>query len=252
MPLPTAPRRGQWKGLALAGVALAGLMAGEAHAKWIKATVTGTVLTSATGYTLQASNPITLNFYIQNYSGASGTPNYWEQTTALPNYTQLFGFGTGTDSTGISGNYNASLPPGGTSGSAGSVIESNNNGSNFLLRVGAVPSSGLSITTTGSPVSVGKISLAGNLNSFSSSFPGSADVVDFLSASLGSHGCSATSGDYICTGSIQPSGAESPITFSWSNIQFDQIEPVPAPFPIVGAAAAFGFSRKLRARLASR
>jgi hypothetical protein len=221
MPLPTAPGRGQWKGLALAGVALAGLMAGEAQAKWIKATVTGTVLTSATGYTLQSGNSIALNFYIQNYSGASGTPNYWEQTTALPNYTQLFNYATGTGSTGISGNYNASLSPGGTPGSAGSVIESNNNGSNFLLRVGAVPSSGLSITTTGSPVSVGKISLAGNLNSFSSSFPGSADVVDFLSGSLGSHGCSATSGDYICTGSIQPSGVESPITFSWSNIQFD-------------------------------
>jgi hypothetical protein len=248
MPLPTAPRRGQWKGLALAGVALAGLMAGEAQAKWIKATVTGTVLTSATGYTLQASNPITLNFYIQNYSGASGTPNYWEQTTALPNYTQLFNYATGTGSTGISGNYNASLPPTNDS----STIQSANNGSGFLLRAAATPSTGLTINGPNDPIAY--ISLGGNLNDFLSTFPGTSDVVDFLSAathpSLG-----GTPGLFTCTscaGIIQSTTAEKAITFTWTNIQFDQIEPVPAPLPVVGALAAFSFSRKLRTRLASR
>ena len=242
MPLPTAPRRGQWKGLALAGVALAGLMAGEAHAKWIKATVTGAVTGSASGYTLQSGNSITLNFYIQNYSGTSGTPNYWEQTTALPNYTQLFNYATGTGTTGISGNYNASLPsaPGDSN-----IVQSNDNGSGFLLRVGGNPSSGLTINGGGA---IKYISLGGTLNSFASTWSSGLDVADFLSAagSLGSHSCTT------CTGIIQPTSAESPITFTWSTIQFDQIEPVPAPLPIVGALAAFSFSRKLRTRLASR
>jgi len=240
MPLPTAPRRGQWKGLALAGVALAGLMAGEAHAKWIKATVTGTVTGSGTGYTLQASDPITLNFYIQNYT-STGT-NQWEQTAAAPNYTQLFNYATGTGTTGISGNYNASLhsAPGDSN-----IVQSNDNGSGFLLRVGGNPSSGLTINGGGA---ISYISLVGTLNSFASTWSSGLDVVDFLSAagSLGSHGCTT------CDGAIQPTSAETPITFTWSSIRFDQIEPVPAPLPIVGALAAFSFSRKLRTRLASR
>jgi hypothetical protein len=241
MPLPTAPRRGQWKGLALAGVALAGLMAGEAQAKWIKATVTGTVLTSATGYTLQAGNSIALNFYIQNYT-STGT-NQWEQTVAKPNYTQLFNYATGTGTTGISGNYNASLPP----SSDSSIFQSGNNGSDFLLRVSGNPSSGLAIGGGGA---IQYISLGGTLSNFSSTWSSGLDVVDFISAAgnLGSpYSCTPN-----CSGVIQPTSNEDPITFTWNNIQFDQIEPVPAPLPIVGALAAFSFSRKLRTRLASR
>jgi hypothetical protein len=244
MPLPTAPRRGQWKGLALAGVALAGLMAGEAHAKWIKATVTGNIAanTPTTANNLESGNAITLYFYIQNYSGSPGTPNIWRQTNQLSNYTQLFGYGTGTGSTGLSGNYNASLAPGGL----GNVIQSNNDGSSFLMRVQGDPT-GLSVTRESTQIGVSNIALSGALVGFNKSFPSSADVVDFLSGSLAtsSYNCTGT-----CSGQIQI--PENPITFTWTSIQFDQIEPVPAPLPIFGAFAAFSFSRKLRERLASR
>ena len=246
MPLPTAPRRGQWKGLALAGVALAGLMAGEAQAKWIKATVTGTVTASGTGYFLQPSpslnNAITLNFYIQNYT-STGT-NQWEQTVAKPNYTQLFNYATGTGTTGISGNYNASLPASGDS----NIFQSNNNGTGFLLRVSGNPSSGLTIDGGGA---IQYISLGGTLNNFSSNWSSGLDVVDFISAA-GSNLGSPRSCTSNCSGQITPTNSETPITFTWSNIQFDEIEPVPAPLPVVGALAAFSFSRKLRTRLASR
>jgi len=252
MPLPTAPRRGQWKGLALAGLALAGLMAGEAHAKWIKATVTGNICngttfcaanTPTTANDLGSGNPITLNFYIQNYSGSAGTPNVWQQTSQLSNYTQLFGYGTGTGSTGLSGNYNASLAPGGS----GNVIQSNNNGSSFLMRVQGDPT-GLSVTSGNTQIGVSNIALGGALVGFNQSFPSPVDVVDFLSGSLATsnYNCTGT-----CSGQIQKVD-ENLITFTWTNIQFDQIEPVPAPLPIFGAFAAFSFSRKLRERLASR
>jgi len=228
------------KAFALAGALMLGCLPGVAQAKWIKATVTGTVTGSGTGYTLQTSNPITLNFYIQNYT-STGT-NQWEQTVAKPNYTQLFNYATGTGTTGISGNYNASLPP----SSDSSIFQSGNDGSGFLLRVSGNPSSGLAIGGGGA---IQYISLGGTLSNFSSNWSPGLDVVDFLSAagSLGSRSCTIN-----CIGQITPTNSETPITFSWTGIQFDEIEPVPAPLPIVGALAAFSFSRKLRTRLASR
>lgn len=230
------------KAFALAGALMLGCLPGVAQAKWIKATVTGTVTGSDTVYTLQTGNSITLNFYIQNYT-STGT-NKWEQTVAKPNYTQLFNYATGTGTPGISGNYNASLPSSGVS----NIFQSNDNGTGFLLRVSGNPSSGLTIDGGGA---IEYISLSGTFNNFSSNWSSGLDVVDFISAagSLGSlRSCTPNCG----SGQITPTNSETQITFSWTGIQFDQIEPVPAPLPIVGALAAFSFSRKLRTRLASR
>jgi hypothetical protein len=249
------------KGFALAGVLAYGCLPGLAHAKWIKATVVGTVTGTVSADNLAAptagppptlGSAITLNFYIQNYSGTAasgGNPNYWEQLTAKPNYSQLFGYGTGTNSTGLVGTFNASSTPGG----GGNLIESQDDGTEFLIRVSGTPSSGLSITRSGVSTNVSNIALGGNLDLFSSSFPGSADVVDFLSASLGSaslgtYACSATTNPYNCTGQIQPN-TESPITFSWGSITFEQVEAVPGPLPLAGALAGLSWSRKIRNRI---
>jgi hypothetical protein len=116
------------KGFALAGALLLGCLPGVAQAKWIKATVNGTVtgVTVATdGFSV--SNPIQLEFIIQNYLGTLGTPNTWSQTGIKPNYTQLFGYGTGVNSTGLQGNYNSSSPPYLPS----NILTSNDSGSNF-------------------------------------------------------------------------------------------------------------------------
>lgn len=223
----------------MAGALLLGCIPGAVQAKWIKATVTGTVTGTVFADNLQLNDAITLNFIIQNYSGTSGSPNFWEQTTALPNYSQLFGYGTGTNSTGLVGSFNASSTPGG----GGNAIELNNNGTSFLMRVTGTPSSGLSILRSGTPTNVSNIGLSGNLGSFNSSFPLSADVVDFLSGSLGTKTCTSS-----CTGQIQPN-TESPITFSWNNITFEQIEAVPGPLPLTGALVAFRYSRKIRSRI---
>jgi hypothetical protein len=245
------------RALVLAGALLIGCLPGVAQAKWIKATVTGNyTLGMPDGFAV--NDPITLNFIIQNYSGtaASGAiPNYWEQATAKPNYTQLFGYGTGTSSTGLNGYYNASQNPGGMlgNGSAGNLIESQNDGKEFLMRVSGTPT-GLSFTRGSTPINVLNMSLTGNLVGFSSSIPisGSTDVVDFLSASLGTKTCSTTpaigSPNIACTGQIQ-GAVESPITFTWSNITFDQIEAVPGPLPVAGGLVAFQYSRKIRSRI---
>ena len=89
----------------------------------------------------------------------------------------------------------------------------------------------------------------GSLSNFSSATQ-SNDVVDFLKASLGgaygTHTCAVTSD--TCRGKIQ-TASEGAITFSWSTIQFEEIEAVTAPLPIAGALAGFRLSRKIRSRI---
>jgi hypothetical protein len=110
------------------------------------------------------------------------------------------------------------------------------------MRVGTNgSSSGLNVVQSSVPVNVEYIALSGNVG-LTGVTPSSTDVVDFLSGSLRSNSCTS------CSGTIQTSN-ETPITFSWTSIQFDQIEAVPAPIPIVGGIAAFGYSRKIRARI---
>jgi len=189
-----------------------------------------------------------LTFIIQNYAGSTGgATNFWNQTIVKPNYTQLFGFGTGVGSTGLQGNYSAHTLPYNNAGD-GNFISSDTVGTNFNLRVGTNgDSSGLNVVIGGVSKNVEYILLEnGNLN-LNNTPPTSNDVVDFLDASLGLRTCSATGG-YTCAGRIQTS-TEGAITFTWTNIQFDEIEAVPAPLPIAGALAGFRFSRKIRSRI---
>jgi len=236
------------KGLALAGALLVGCLPGVAQAKWIKATVsmatvTGTTSPAPTDLAINA--PIdSLTFIIQNYSGStSPTANFWNQNTIKLNYTQLFGYGTGVGSTGLQGNYNASSLPF-DSATDGNFIASNTDGTDFNLRVGTQgASSGLNVVIGGVNRNVEFISLEnGNLN-LVNTVPTSNDVVDFLKASLGTRTCTGS-----CNGTFQTSN-EGAITFSWSTIQFDEIEAVPAPLPIAAALAGFRISRKIRSRI---
>jgi len=240
------------KTLPLAGALLIGCLPGVAQAKWIRATVSGaTVLTSTTPVAadnLGVGNTINpLTFVIQNYIGTLGSPNVWSQTTVQPNYTQLFGYGTGVGSTGLQGNYNASSLPFDSAG-IGNFIKSNTNGTDFNLRVGTQEaSSGLNVVISSVNRNVEFISLVNGTLNLNNTPPTSNDVVDFLKASLGSRTCT---GNYTttCVGTIQTS-SEGAITFSWTNIQFDEIEAVPAPLPIAGALAGFRISRKIRSRI---
>ena len=228
-------------GWVLASVIAVGLMPGAAQAKWIKATVSGLVTTTPASppADLEPGDAITLNFIIQNYLGTRGTPNVWSQTDVKPNYSQLFGYGTSSPQ--LQGNYNASSLPYDSTG-LGNIISSNDNGSNFFLRVGTdQPTSGLSAVVAGTARNVLYISLGGTVN-LATPASGSSDVVDFLSASLGSRSCTT------CTGFIQTT-VETPFSFTWNTISFEQIEAVPAPLPIAGVLAGFRFSRKIRSRI---
>jgi hypothetical protein len=229
---------------------LIGCLPGVAQAKWIKATVTGTVSPTSDLFAddLQSGSSITLNFIIQNYSGStSSTANSWNQNTFKPNFTQLFGYGTGVGSTGLQGNYDSySLPYDSAPGipGDGNFILSNTDGTDFNLRVGTQgTSSGLNVVIGGVNKNVEYILLENGTLNLVNTTPTSNDVVDFLKASLGSRTCTGS-----CSGTFQTS-TEGAITFSWSNIQFDEIEAVPAPIPIAGALAGFRISRKIRSRI---
>ena len=246
------------KRFVLAGALLIGCLPGVAQAKWIKATVTGTTVLSngVTGGVPPNVNedfgPLT--FVFQNYTGAvTETAGEWSQKgTTPPNYKQLFGYGTGGTTGYLQGNYDASSPAYNFEG-MGNFFESNRDGTDFNLRVGTQGAlSGLTVAT-GTPSATRNVEYIllenGSLSNFSSATQ-SNDVVDFLKASLGgtygTHTCAVTSD--TCRGKIQTAG-EGAITFSWSTIQFEEIEAVPAPLPIAGALAGFRLSRKIRSRI---
>jgi hypothetical protein len=133
----------------------------------------------------------------------------------------------------------------------GNFISSNTDGSNFNLRVGSQGSSSGLTVATGSPSLITRnveyILLENGFLNLNNTAPTSNDVVDFLKASLGTRTCT---GNYTttCVGTIQTAD-EKAITFSWTTIQFDEIEAVPAPLPIAGALAGFRLSRKIRSRI---
>jgi hypothetical protein len=92
-------------------------MPGVAQTKSIKAKVTRTVPEGAAD-DLSANGPITLNFIILNYLGTQWTgspenPNHWGQAISKPDYTQRLGHGSGTNSTGFAGSFNAFSSAGG-------------------------------------------------------------------------------------------------------------------------------------------
>jgi hypothetical protein len=241
------------KRFALAGALLFGCLPGVAQAKWIKATVTGTtVLTNAQQPPNVGTDIGPLTFVFQNYAGGTpstpGGTNEWVQKTVRPNYTQLFGYGTGGTTGLLQGNYDASSTPYNSAG-MGNFFSSNTNGTNFNLRVGSQGSSSGLTVATGNPSvtrNVEFISLENGSVNLVNTAPTSNDVVDFLKASLGTRTCTIAEG--TCLGKIQAAD-EGLITFSWSTIEFEEIEAVPAPLPIAGALAGFRLSRKIRSRI---
>ena len=238
-----------FKRFALAGALLFGCLPGVAQAKWIKATVTGTTVITNAQQPPNAGAVIgPLTFVFQNYAGAtSATANDWSQTSVKTNYTQLFGYGTGGTTGLLQGNYDASSTPYNSAG-MGNFISSYANGTNFNLRVGSQgASSGLTVATGGPPSvtrNVEYITLENGSLNLETTVPTSNDVVDFFKASIGVRTCT---GDYssTCVGKIQAAN-EGLITFSWTTIEFEEIEAVPAPLPIAGALAGFKLSRKIR------
>jgi hypothetical protein len=183
------------------------------------------------------------------YAGATtSTSGEWVQKTVRPNYTQLFGYGTGGTTGLLQGNYDASSTPYNSQG-MGNIFSSNTDGTNFNLRVGSQGSSSGLTVATGNPSvtrNVEFISLENGSVNLVDTAPTSNDVVDFLKASLGTRTC--TIAEDTCLGKIQTAD-EALITFSWTTIQFDEIEAVPTPLPIAGALAGFRLSRKIRSRI---
>jgi hypothetical protein len=51
------------------------------------------------------------------------------------------------------------------------------------------------------------------------------------------------------TTTISGSGSTFPQTFTWATSSIRPVASVPGPLPVLGVAAAFGFSRKLRKRI---
>jgi len=238
------------KRFALAGALLFGCLPGVAQAKWIKATVTGTtVLTNPQQPPNAGADISPLTFVFQNYAGATtSTSGEWVQKTVKPNYTQLFGYGTGGTTGLLQGNYDASSTPFHSEG-MGNFILSNTDGTNFNLRVGSQGSSSGLTVATGAPSetrNVEYVLLENGILDLVNTAPTSNDVVDFFKASLGTRTCTISS--TTCLGKIQTAG-EALITFSWSTIKFEEIEAVPAPLPIAGALAGFRLSRKIRSRI---
>lgn len=239
------------KGFAIVGALMIGFLPGAAHAKWIKATVSGLLESGSADGLAAVGGDVSLDFVIQNYtrtSGSTDTTNQWKQTIAKSNYTQLFNYGTGANSTGLglNGNYDASTTPQGP----GAIFQSSNNGSDFLMLVSGTPSSGLYITDSGTRVNIKSIKVSGAISDFASTVPASLDIVDFLSASgaTGEKSCNAP--DYCGKGEIErASGGK--IEFKWTKVKFQEMQAVPGPLPLTGLLAAFRLSRKIRTRIKS-
>jgi len=73
------------KGFAIVGALMIGFLPGAAHAKWIKATVSGLLKSGSADGLAAVGGDVSLDFVIQNYtrtSGSTDTTNQWKQTIA--------------------------------------------------------------------------------------------------------------------------------------------------------------------------
>jgi hypothetical protein len=247
-----------FKRLFIGGILYVGLIPGIAQAKWIKASVTGI------GVAPSPTNQVQLDFVLYNYT--TTTANVWNQTLPAYGYgygpVPLYGFGTGVSNSSpqtLQGPFDAHYQPG-TGGNTFALMNDGNfdpikpfielNGSTTIpyLGKGFPGNQGDTVTT---------IQLLGGPNPLISTGPmnpqfssaGSPNVVDFLRSAIATTGSSYSCSPSPCgTGTINFT-AEGAFNFTWTNVQFDEIESVPAPLPIFGALSAFGFSRKLRKRI---
>lgn len=241
------------KRLLIGGVLSVGLLPGIAQAKWIKVSVTGTDSPGGT-------QPVQLDFVLWNFY--TGTANKWNQMGPAYGYAPLYGYGTGVSSTNVlQGPFLPQYTPNGTFGNTFAL----NNDGTFdslnpfidLTSSGTIPYLGKGFSGT-QGANVTSIQLVGTnqlkqTNSPNDPFLSSStpNVVDFLSTAIANRGSSYTCSPSPCgTGTIGFAG-ESVFSFTWTNVQFDEIESVPTPLPIFGALSAFGFSRKLRKRINS-
>jgi hypothetical protein len=234
------------KHLFIGGILSVGLMPGIAQAKWIKASVLGTQDSPGT-------QPVQLDFVLWNFY--TGTANKWKQMGPAYGYAPLYGYGTGVSSTNVlQGPFLPQYTPGG----AGNSFELNNDGTGLYMDLSSsatIPYLGKGFSGT-QGAAVTSIQLTGTSqlrqsgppnNPFSSS--STPNVVDFLSTAIANGGSSYSCSTPPCGTGIIGFTAESVFSFSWTSVQFDEIESVPTPLPIFGALSAFGFSRKLRKRI---
>jgi hypothetical protein len=243
-----------------AGTAIASSMAlapFEASAKWVRVTVRATMDAGSELYTnVSPYNQITQPFYpsfiIRDYSSSAfdSTTASWTQDENSWSYYPLFDFGTLTNTAGFYGShYNARN----TLTSAPDEITFNFRDTStpqFVLNTGrADNATGYTVynANNGVPKAFTSISLAGNINNFDAT-SSNQTVGGFIQAALGtnSSGTFACAVPNTCAGEI--TAEENQLQLTWDQVTFEMIEPVPAPLPLAGGAAAFGWARKLKRR----
>ncbi|MFZ9753856.1 MAG: hypothetical protein ACO3B3_09930 [Cyanobium sp.] len=227
----------------------------EASAKWVRVSVRA----SSTYFYTDTGSQITSHFYpsfvLRDYSSSSQdtTSVAWTQAASTWSFYPLFDFGTLTNTTGFYGSsYNARN----TLTGAADRLEFQDRDTTpmtpmiFLDTGRASNGTGYNIYKDNSqtPLPLGTISLAGEIPGFNAT-SSSTNLGSFIQAALGNNVTSAT---YNCNSPCEGVGSaqsgENNLSFTWDQITFEVIEPVPAPLPLAGSAAAFVWARKLRRR----
>jgi hypothetical protein len=227
----------------------------EASARWVRVSVRATMNAYESLFTSAGepiTGPFTPSFVLSDY--ASSTMNShqasWTQAANNSSSYPLFDFATLTNTAGFYGNsYNATS----TLNSVPDQFSLSNRGNTPLLnlytgRANSQTGYNIYINNHGTPMAFSSISLNGYIAGFNATNSNSS-LVSFIETALGSSGPAT----YNCADSIQCQGTiaaneQNQLNLSWDQITFEVIEPVPAPLPLAGSAAAFVWARKLRRR----
>jgi hypothetical protein len=226
----------------------------EASAKWVRVSVRATMNAGEELYTSageQITGTFNPSFVLRDYTSSTmdSTTASWTQAGNDWSYYPLFDFATLTNTTGFYGNsYNARY----TLTSAPDQFSLTDRGTTPYLTLDtgrADNQTGYNVynDNTSTPKALSSISLVGPIAGFTATNSNSS-LGSFIETALGSSGPTT----YDCANSAQCQGIitneENQLYLSWDKITFEVIEPVPAPLPLAGSAAAFVWARKLRRR----
>lgn len=251
-------------------------MPAQAESRWIKATITGTVIDFANSapsntifYQSDEATGIqnfTWNFVIQDYLGTNDSASAeWGQSTA--EYFPIFGYGTLTESTGMYGTnwYKYSTPD--VNGNFVTFSKSSGLSNAFSLRVsaagdannysgyeiyvspdqdgnGIIQTSLLAVEFFGGPLVVANSNPQQLLDVANTN----TNVTSFIQAALAA--TPGNDGDYTCSGTCTGDVffAEGQFSFTWDTVSFSEVVPTPSPLPVLGAGTCFAWARSIRRR----
>jgi hypothetical protein len=244
----------------IAGLAMAasfyslpmGAMAGQ----WIKATFNGVTLDPAGALKTSGGTDLTgftPSIFLYNYQGAiTSDEAVWSQPGGNWSYYPLYGFGSLVGTDGFYGSaYNARNEL--LAGLDDTVSFSDAAGVTDLNFVTGRNFSGYQLYTANSypnPVPFESISFGGPILDFVGFGQNNTntDVVGYIAQALEDSGRATFDCASTCFGDVIPQ-AEDGIMFTWSSVTFEVVQAVPSPLPLVGAVAAFSYSRRLRKRV---